>query len=927
MDSANAAGVTCFVWVQANPYPGVFSTIIDEATGAIVLGSYQVAASGNNPRVCVTGTSNNQFAIVWQGAGANILATVLSAAGGVVVGTTTIVTNGLNSSSATDLISMPGSPGKCILAYRTTRAATDVEAVVFDQTLTVTSDLNTAISNTYLTASIALAPFSDNTHIALVAVQTNTHIAGVLTTILSYSGGSLTVAQATSASSICSSGNLDSTGAVAAIQTPGAGSVTVVCFPKAPSGNIAACQTGVLSTANAVSGITTIANYAFTSGGLAGPYLAGKPFASNSAIYIPVAIQSPLQSCLFVLDASGNVVANALYGTAGYGAYSNLTHGVPSSNGGLPTCPSIGTNSNSLMVPQQGLLSFSSGTNTTAINMARVVLTHGRPTASPTPLWHAQAANCLYFSGSYLAMYDGLSTAEAGFFYFPEGVAATGHNPSGGSISGTFQVCALYEWIDGKGQRHQSAPSPAVSVTLSLDTGIDMKAPMLLLGARASNATVVFYRTKASGKTFYRVNPPTAAIANSNSSYQATYTNTISSPDTIDGNEVLYTTGGALPNDNPVACNAIASHQGRIAFSSAEDNSLWLYSQAPTQGQGLYFNETLTGARIPQDSGQISALFQLDDKLVVSTPTRKHVVFGTGPASTGLNGTYTQPQLLPSDVGCIDQRSQVLLPDVTAQDSPLQLSRQGGIAYQSKHGLYLLNRGLTDEYIGLAAEAYTVGTTLGPAVLLTNKPQVRWTISGASDGACVLVYDYLWGQWSTFKSTGMTANSACVWGGYWTTSGTGNQLFQETPGVYVDPASQYITVSLTTAWLKVSSLQGFQRLRRALFFGTYGGPSTLTLKAYQDYTTQQRGGIVSPILGVTTPSIVAISEATAGLTTSDGLRWQLRWHQQVQKCESVQFALTDTPTGGNYSGIGFSGMTLEFGVKKGPYKLPSAVST
>jgi hypothetical protein len=523
-----------------------------------------------------------------------------------------------------------------------------------------------------------------------------------------------------------------------------------------------------------------------------------------------------------------------------------------------------------------------------------------------------------------MAMYDGGQMGEACFFHFPQGVALQ-NSAVGGTLAGTFSFCAVYEWVDNQGQRHQSAPSPPLTFTTDgSHNGIIYSCQPLMFGVRAANCSVVFYRTVNAGTTFYRLNTVASPIANDRTAATVGGTDTTATSsataDPITANEILYTTGGALPNDNPPACNAISSYQGRIVYANAENGQDWRFSQSTTPGQGLYFNEALLGAPTQQDAGPLSAIAALDDKLILATQTRKFWTSGTGPNAAGLNGSYAAPQLLPSDVGIVDQRASVVVPDVQVDDPPLQVQRPGGLIHATKHGLYMLGRGLTDSYVGMPVDSSYSSSSIGSATLEVDKSQARWVC-----GSNVLVYDYLFGQWSIFSGS-VTPTCSTIWNGLWTFGYSGH-LAQDSTGPGRDFGTTAVTLSLSTAWIKLAALQAFQRVKYALVFGAYGSPSTLTCTAFQDYSTQLYGGIVSPILGVTTSPIVAISEASANIVAADLKRWQLRWHQQIQKCEAIQFQFSDTPTGGDYSGLSFSGLTLELGIKKGSYKLPARVST
>ena len=848
-------------------------------------------------------------------------------------GTTTVTSAYVGTASGAPLDAIPLASGNSLLTFASTTSARSVGGIVVNKTVprragaggdaVYPQHRGTAI------CSIGVVLFAGSTSILALIIKAIG--AASKTAILGWSGVSLIVAHAAASTGFPAG----AAGGAVTLVSDANGVIHIFDFTWTTSGGVgSACKSAVLDGSNVVSSVVTMgytSSPKFTRGP-DGPYLAGKAFILGGAPYVPVAMGSELQPGLYVMDAAGNIQASALYGSLAASSSNPVFASGAKWGSILPGSPVVSQNIVSLATAQQGKLSFTNSVNTTASGVARLLLGYGRtdalqqqyaPVASP-PLWHAQAANCLYFSGSYLGMYDGRQCSEAGFFYFPEDTAVDA--VAGNGITGTFLFLAVYEWVDGQGQRHQSAPSPSVPITLTdgsgIAGGVNYHAATLRIGARAPGATVVFYRTQAQGTTFYRINAVNNAIANDPTTGIVNGTDstmtTSAAADPIAANEILYTTGGYLPNDNPPACNAIAEYQGRIIFSNAEDDQDWRFSQPPSIGQGLYFNEALLGGRTPQETGRISAFGVLDDKLIICTPTNKLWTSGQGPAANGLNGSYSQPQVLPSGVGCIDQRTIVVIPDVSIQDSPVQIARAGGLAHYSSQGLFLLTRGLSDEFFGFAMGDQLSGpistSGISGAVLMEDKGQVRWTTSGNTPTADVIVYDYLFGQWSTFTAS-LGTTCAVIWGGNWT-FGSGHAIYQDEGFPGLDFGTTPVVGSFTTAWIKLAALQGFERIRKAVFFGPYSSPSTITIVENTEYDT-------------VTGSWPSMSILTSGLKTKDGLRWQFRWGVPQQKCQAIQFVVTDTPdgTGANPTGAGFSGMTLELGVKKGTAKLSAGKST
>lgn len=670
--------------------------------------------------------------------------------------------------------------------------------------------------------------------------------------------------------------------------------------------------------------------------GPCGPYIWSKPFVANGAIYLPAFIGSlvnadpNLQCTWLLLDSSGEVVGRALYGTMGLWR----PHDATGRNFSV-TPPSVSASSGKIHIPvlERGQLAFDGGAS---VNVTPVGVTDLELDFSPF-FSTARVGGAQFFAGAMLAQYDGQRSTEAAFHCFPEGLSTA--LVASGSLTGTYQYCALYEWTDAAGQRHQSAPSIAVTATPSAQN-VTVTVPSLSITAR-TGVTVVLFRTVNNGSTFFRLNSAASALSNTpTTAHSATVNYTDSATDaSIEANEILYTTSGAFENVGPGPCSAVAAHQGRLWMVGLEDGSEFRYSQAVVNGQGLQFSDALSD-RIPQGSGDLSAIGVLDDKVVLHTPRPKFVVFGQGPAVDGTQNGYSTPQLLPSAHGCVDQRS---LCNISS-----------GQVYQSSRGLYLLNRGLGDEYIGSPIEGLVSGNSVVGAVVLDELQQARFVVQ-APDGAIgaavgfaglglgvsgfVLAYDEQFKQWSHHESDeDALFSSACVWNGEPTyamaTPTTGDPagalgvsvgapglvlsgsvssyaIIQDSAGSYKDLGTTYIPVTLTTGWIRLADLSGFERVRRLVLNGSFGSDSEITISVAVDYNE-------TVVYSTTLDSSAAIAS---------GQVFQLRHHLARQKVQAVQFTFTDTPLSGTGKGCDFSGLSLELGVKKGLAKLQAAAST
>lgn len=896
IDSATSNGLTCFVWRSG--VTTIQCSIIDETTGSFLINGATIETSNVlAPRVAVVGSV---FLVVW---GRSDVAKIR--------GITIPVGNDTISGSPFDIVTdyddaTPGgydlfSLGSyALLAYSTTLANFSVGGVLIDSTGTVTASevglVGTGVFAHLDIFAVAIGSLTATT-LGVLATSVSTTNAATLT-VSAPNSATLTVTNAAASTAISSIRS-----SVTATNVSG----VLRCFTSPVATNKHAWNTFTLNGSNVIGGSSTILFNIGNASGIEGPYLSVKAFTQGAKAYVGAVIFSALQSTLFVLDSVGNVVAKALYGTVGQSGFPGNWLFSPSTTA---------SNVWSLPVDELGTLSFSSGTNVTQQGVSRVLFGFGRNTSfsGSTPLWHSQVADEMYFSGANPSFYDGAQVSEAGFHYFPEGVTLADSGAGGGTHpSAQYQCVAVYEWTDNKGRRHQSAPSPVVTLgagSVTVNHGFTMTAPTLQLGVRASTSTsIVFYRTVGAGTTFYRdvASGSISGTANTLSADTVSYTSVLSDA-SLSANEVLYTNGGTLPNNAPSACRALTTWQNRLVIDFPEDAYQFRVSQQTTPSVGMQFNETLV-YRIPQGYGPINGFGVLDDKLVIFTTFSQFWMAGTLPDSTGANSALTPIQLIPSSVGCADQRATCLIPEASLIDGKLQTFAMGGLGFKSSQGYYSLGRSLSNRYLGFPVET-DLAATVNSAVVLQDRAQIRLVLDGTSN---VEVFDLLMNEWTKFNYPGNTISSSCLWQGKWTLlDSVANTIYQEGTG-YLDAGSTAIVVTWTTPHLRVANLQGFSRIKVIELLGAYSSNSSLSLTENVNFGAYTATTTINP---------------TSALQPAGSSAWQMRWKPPLQKCESIQLVVTDTPDGtGNAKGLSFSALSLECGVKRGAFKLPAGQST
>jgi len=536
----------------------------------------------------------------------------------------------------------------------------------------------------------------------------------------------------------------------------------------------------------------------------------------------------------------------------------------------------------------------------------------GGTTQTRTTLWGCNVAfqtlprrdavelgGALYLTGGVLSVFDGATVAEVGFFSPPSIEVATNVAASGTLAAGTYTYVCVWEGIDSAGRVHKSAPSTPVSVTAALNDSITIKVRQLAAttkqDSRQSGAisskwpfavNLAVYRLQSG--TYYRITglPSSSAERNDYGVYMQTFTDTGTyTASTILAQPTLYTSGGTLPHVAPPGCTVIAAHQSRL-FADSDDGTLW-YSNPVAPGEIAAF--TLDFRIPPFEGGPITALASLDSTLVIFKESSIYLLAGQGPNATGGGEQYGIPQLLSSDLGCINPRSIVTCPL--------------GIFFQSFDGITLLSRSLqVSSDLGNRMELTLSGLpSIGSAVHMPDQNQVRFELYSSSDSARI-VYDYhndAWSLDSVYTADSIDGVSSPAFGAVmlddiytWVTED--GSLYRETLGAWLD-SGNWIYMTCAFGNVRVGAVDGLMRLwRTALNVYRYSAAGAVFGSKYWNDV-----------------------EVTNIWTAASSDRVQLQEHIASQLREYYTAGFVDTPPAVLGTGRGFSltGITLEVGVR------------
>lgn len=516
---------------------------------------------------------------------------------------------------------------------------------------------------------------------------------------------------------------------------------------------------------------------------------------------------------------------------------------------------------------------------------------------SPVPVT-AEIGSNLHISGGFLWDFDGINLVENNFFLYPDVTASSlTVSTTGGSMTAqTYFYQAIYSWTDNNGITSYSTPSIPQTVTTTGSTSkVTINVPTLRQTYKTqSKVNIRIYRWSTAQQIYYEVTSIAIPLQNDTTVDSVSFVDT-QADSAIIGNSIIYTTGNVIENVSPPATNILGIFQSRLFLVDAEDPNLLWFSKQIIEDVPVEFSDLLTIYVTPTigaqgSTGPITALSPMDDKLVIWKKNAAYYINGTGPDNTGSNNQFSEPIYISSTVGTSNQNSVVLIPS--------------GIMFQSDKGIWLLGRDLSTSYIGAPVESFTQDATVLSAITIPGTNQVRFTL----DSGYTLVYDYYYQQWSTF--VGIPGISSTLYQGLHTYADARGNVFQETPGQYLD-GSKPVLLQFTTSWLNMAGLQGYQRAYFFYLIGQYMTPHRLQVSVAYDYNpSPQQSNLIQPDNFSSTYGTGLINSPYGQSATYGGSSNVEQWRVFLnkQRCQSFQITLQEVydPTFGVPAGAGLT---------------------
>jgi len=378
--------------------------------------------------------------------------------------------------------------------------------------------------------------------------------------------------------------------------------------------------------------------------------------------------------------------------------------------------------------------------------------------ADPDTLDTAETLSALAIgSGLPQQFSGGLAVAEQGFLTYPEGVTATEHGSGTSLPAGTYGFKATYEYYV-EGVRHESAPSPNISIPTETAKDIDVAVPTLGLsnkGTADDPIQIIIWRTVDNGSIWYRCGSADNDKSADRVTVQVTNTpsdDTLSTVDRQDPSEIsaaaqrtLYTTGGVLEHTPPHPYRVSTVWQNRLFYVDRERESTTIfYSKEFIKGAGLAFSDVLR-VDCTHEGGRIYALAVLDNRLLIFKEHSVYALQGAPLDDRAITGGFTKPYLLSSTIGCSEPRTLVHFP--------------GGLAFMGPDGLFAIGHDANPVYIGQSVRHLTEVDALTITAAFVSPPES--SIIWLSSEGTALIYNYRYNLWSTYSDHGAVSGCYC----------------------------------------------------------------------------------------------------------------------------------------------------------------------
>lgn len=413
-------------------------------------------------------------------------------------------------------------------------------------------------------------------------------------------------------------------------------------------------------------------------------------------------------------------------------------------------------------------------------------------------------------------VWDGEDAFEAAFVHRPYVVSATATTAAGASLvedTGTDRhfIYVVYEQVDARGRVTRSPLSELQTVQVTTGkTAIALVVKPVFFTARRSNTVKINVYMCRDAQNFGFVatalNPtlPVGSLDEDDITITITVEPTADSP-------LIYTADGSLESGYPGLAAHLIRWNNRIWIANEYTVS---YTHQFIEGEQVQFPDTFTEVL----DRYVTALTPLDDRMLLFSYDAVMYRSGEGPSPNGQGSSYSAWNFLTHEIGSVNSRS--------------VFHTMVGVYFQSRRGLERMDDGGNFTHVR-EIEDYFVpanGDRIIGVLSLPRDHQARILyLEYTTLQLKQLVLDYSTNTWARFQQT----HADVMWSGYFfgysgdlTVVGDTVYMIDGQGYFYVErrgqrydtylpsTSSYHIDWTVSSPWIKLDGLQGFQRIWR-----------------------------------------------------------------------------------------------------------------
>lgn len=472
-----------------------------------------------------------------------------------------------------------------------------------------------------------------------------------------------------------------------------------------------------------------------------------------------------------------------------------------------------------------------------------------------------------------MRIFDG-KCHDHGWAHAPEITGIIDGGPGNMGSGSAYYFTAIYEWTDGTGNLHRSAPADIVSYTPgSANRSVDIGVKPIFAGD--------WDRNFAGGHTkisFYRANPTTPnefhlidTVNNEVPTAGEIVTTNGFADSVVDVQSLIYTYGGVLGNGTPPPTQIIHRHRDRLFAVDDENPRRLVYTKPIENGVAPEWAPELVHIM----PSPITALETLQNDLISFSKNSVYTIRGNGMDVFGSSGSYVEELRMPS-VGAVSQAN--------------VLNTNIGLLWYDGTSVNLMNlQNLTD--IGHQVQDSIDSKTIYRIEEDSSEKLIRILYNGG-----MLVYDYEHNRWSRLTFYSNTFDMVRKANGelyFWDDNDPTDTLYLENTG-YVFRGASTIGITLETPWVKLGNLTGYQRVFWVQLLGEWESPHSLQIVITIDYNGTTFETVTYDMSASTTPYEILFTPAIA-------------------RCQAIKFRISDTLQSGSKKSVTLTGIEIVAG--------------